>query len=104
MSVQLTQDRNTVPVQAGTVPVSAREQRSPSGDFSRLSHRAAFALQLIDVLQAAWRTLRTLAGDDAYERYCEHLRRNHPDQTPLNRREFYIVNQQEKWSGIKRCC
>lgn len=102
MSAQLTQGQNTVPAQAGTAPVCAPDLRP--ADFSALRGRTAFALQLIDALQAAWRAVRTLAGDDAYERYCEHLRMNHPDQIPLSRREFYIVNQQEKWSGIKRCC
>lgn len=51
-----------------------------------------------------WRTLRTLVGDDAYERYCAHHRLHHPAQPPLDRRAFYVKNQTEKWSGIKRCC
>ena len=51
-----------------------------------------------------WCTIRTLAGDDAYEKYCAHHRVHHPDDPPLSRREFYVRNQQEKWNGIKRCC
>jgi uncharacterized short protein YbdD (DUF466 family) len=51
-----------------------------------------------------WRVLRTLAGDDAYERYCAHLRSHHGHETPLSRRAFYMCAQQEKWNGVKRCC
>ena len=51
-----------------------------------------------------WRTLRTLAGDDAYERYCEHRRRQHPHEPMLDRRAFYLEHQQQKWSGVNRCC
>ena len=104
MSASQNQVQGTVPAQAVALPACAQEQRLRGGDFSRLSGRTAFALQLIDALQAAWRTLRQLAGDDAYERYCDHLRLNHPDEHPLSRREFYIRNQQAKWNGIKRCC
>jgi uncharacterized short protein YbdD (DUF466 family) len=51
-----------------------------------------------------WAVLRTLVGDDAYERYCEHHRRRHPDQPMLDRRGFYLQRQQQKWSGVNRCC
>jgi uncharacterized short protein YbdD (DUF466 family) len=104
MTASPSQAQHIAPAQAGTDAVSTQERCSQIGDISALRGRTAFALQLIDALQAAWRTLRQLAGDDAYERYCEHLRLNHPDESPLSRREYYIRNQQEKWSGIKRCC
>jgi uncharacterized short protein YbdD (DUF466 family) len=104
MNASPSQAQHIVPAQAGTDAV-VQDGGSQIADFSALrGRRTAFALQLIDALQTAWRTLRQLAGDDAYERYCEHLRLNHPDELPLSRREFYIRNQQEKWSGIKRCC
>ena len=54
--------------------------------------------------KGVWRTIRTLAGDDAYERYCAHHSVHHPDEAPLSRRAFYVRDQQEKWNGIKRCC
>ena len=28
----------------------------------------------------------------------------HADMKPLSRREFYIGNQQRKWTGVSRCC
>jgi uncharacterized short protein YbdD (DUF466 family) len=55
-------------------------------------------------LTRTWQLLRTLAGDDAYERYCEHLRRCHPDERLLDRRAYYLQALEEKWSGVNRCC
>jgi uncharacterized short protein YbdD (DUF466 family) len=51
-----------------------------------------------------WRTLRTLTGDDAYEKYCEHHRSHHANEPVLDQRAFYLKNQQKKWGGINRCC
>ncbi len=48
--------------------------------------------------------LRQITGDDAYERYLAHQRQHHPDQLALNRRAFYLAEQQRKWNGVKRCC
>lgn len=48
--------------------------------------------------------LRQISGDDAYERYVVHHRQHHADQALLDRRAFYLVEQQRKWNGIKRCC
>jgi len=59
---------------------------------------------MIARLRQFWRTLRTLVGDDAYERYCTHFRSHHGHEPPLNRRAFYVHDQQQKWNGIKRCC
>jgi len=56
------------------------------------------------VTRAAWRTLRQLSGDDAYERYVEHCRQHHPGEAVPDRREFLAARQTGKWSGIARCC
>lgn len=55
-------------------------------------------------LKRAWRFIRELSDDDAYERYLAHHRAEHPDCVALSRREFFIAEQQRKWNGIKRCC
>jgi uncharacterized short protein YbdD (DUF466 family) len=55
-------------------------------------------------LRECWQTLRFMADDDAYERYCDHHQQCHSDQPPLDRRTYYLQEQQRKWSGIKRCC
>lgn len=48
--------------------------------------------------------LRHVTGDDAYERYLAHHRQYHSEQPILDRRAFYIAEQQRKWNGVKRCC
>lgn len=55
-------------------------------------------------LRACWRFIRELTSDDAYERYVEHHRRHHPERPPLDRRAFYMAEQQRKWRGVARCC
>lgn len=55
-------------------------------------------------LAASWNFLRALATDDAYERYVAHHREAHGDAKPLDRRAFYLRQQQRKWSGVQRCC
>ncbi|HEX4984833.1 MAG TPA: YbdD/YjiX family protein [Burkholderiales bacterium] len=51
-----------------------------------------------------WRYLREATGDDAYERYLDHHRAAHAGEAPLTRAQYYTKRQQEKWSGITRCC
>ncbi len=52
--------------------------------------------------------LRRITGDDAYERYLQHHQLHHlgdaAHHTVLDRRTFYLTEQQRKWSGVKRCC
>jgi uncharacterized short protein YbdD (DUF466 family) len=55
-------------------------------------------------LRDLWSLLRALASDDAYERYLDHHRQTHMDVKPLSRREFYLGEQQRKWTGVSRCC
>jgi uncharacterized short protein YbdD (DUF466 family) len=55
-------------------------------------------------LREWWSFARRLAPDDAYERYLEHHRQHHPNVPPLDRRTFYLREQQRKWSGVQRCC
>ena len=53
------------------------------------------------------RLIRRISGDDAYERYVQHYQQHHADDDAhamLDRRAFYLAEQQRKWNGIKRCC
>jgi uncharacterized short protein YbdD (DUF466 family) len=54
----------------------------------------------------AWRLLRELTGDDAYERYLEHWQARHATGAgdPLDRAAFYREEQRRKWEGVRRCC
>ena len=55
-------------------------------------------------LQYCWRAIRRLSGDDGYERYLAHHAAAHPDTPALPRQEWFALQQQQKWSGVKRCC
>jgi uncharacterized short protein YbdD (DUF466 family) len=59
---------------------------------------------MIRALVTFWRGIRTLSGDDAYERYLAHTREKHADAEPMSRREFYDRQQRDKWQGVSRCC
>jgi uncharacterized short protein YbdD (DUF466 family) len=52
----------------------------------------------------AWAAFRAVLGDDAYERYVDHLRRQHPDAVPLQRADFQRAELDRRWSQINRCC
>jgi uncharacterized short protein YbdD (DUF466 family) len=60
-------------------------------------------------LHSAWKMLRRLSGDDAYERYLNHFAEHQPDcshicENPLTKKAFFKQWQDEKWNGVKRCC
>ena len=55
-------------------------------------------------LQYFWRTLRQLSGDDGYERYLAHHAAAPPGPSPLSRSAWFANRQQQKWSGVSRCC
>lgn len=55
-------------------------------------------------LRKFWRLVRELTTDDAYDRYLAHHAATHANTPPLDRRTFFVREQQRKWSGINRCC
>ena len=55
-------------------------------------------------LSRLWRLVRNLTGDDAYERYRAHHARFHGSEPLLDRRAFYLAEQERKWGGVQRCC
>lgn len=52
----------------------------------------------------AWRFVRELSGDDAYERYLRHHRQHHPGERAMTRKEYVRFREEQKWSRISRCC
>jgi uncharacterized short protein YbdD (DUF466 family) len=59
------------------------------------------------LFKKAWRLLRRLSGDDAYEHYLVRYALKHSGNVahpPLSKAEFFKQWQDEKWKGIKRCC
>ena len=55
-------------------------------------------------LWGAWRFVREVSGDDAYERYIQHVVRFHPGQAPMSRSDHYKFRQEQKWDRLSRCC
>lgn len=58
------------------------------------------------LIKNIWQQLRALSGEDAYERYLEHWQREHANSNvaPMDRRSFYLAEQQRKWNRPNRCC
>lgn len=70
-----------------------------------MSTTPAPAAPITTLVRGAVRYLRSVMGADAYERYCEHLARRHPDQPPPSEREFWREHQD--WQDRNpqgRCC
>jgi len=55
-------------------------------------------------LGAAWRYLRAVSGDDAYERYLVHHAAHHGRDPVVTRKVFFCERQRQKWTGVSRCC
>ncbi len=51
-----------------------------------------------------WSFIKELSGDDAYERYLEHQAKAHLGSILLSRKEFFKMETERKWEGIRRCC
>jgi uncharacterized short protein YbdD (DUF466 family) len=47
---------------------------------------------------------RQVTGEDAYERYCAHLKAQHPHLPVPTRAQFFREQQERKWQGVTRCC
>jgi len=56
------------------------------------------------LLRSAWCFVREVSGDDAYERYREHILEAHPGQPAMTRSEYYRMRTEQKWDRVTRCC
>ena len=63
-------------------------------------------MRLLVALNNLRQGIRSLTGEDAYDRYLAHRRdcRGEEDLPPLDRKAFYKQQLERKWNGIKRCC
>ena len=55
-------------------------------------------------LRRVWRLLCQVMGEDAYERYCAHLRVRHPGAPLPSATAFYAQRLEERYSRPSRCC
>ncbi len=78
---------------------------SPS--TQRFEHRLmqSIAQRARDAWALAVQTARLIVGVPDYETYLTHMRRTHPDNTPMTRDEFFGERMQARYSrGASRCC
>jgi uncharacterized short protein YbdD (DUF466 family) len=54
--------------------------------------------------RTAWTLLRQVSGDDAYERYREHMLQAHPGSAVMSRSAYYRFRMEQKWNRLTRCC
>ncbi len=55
-------------------------------------------------LRRLWMTVAAVMGDDAYARYCAHVRARHPEVRLMTAREFYLASLELKYRRPSRCC
>ena len=49
--------------------------------------------------------LREVSGESAYDRYVDHLRRDHPGEPVMSRRDFERWRQDDRENNPRaRCC
>ena len=66
--------------------------------------RAAGQMAAVRWVRAAWRYVRAVSGDDAFERYLAHHAVHHALEPALSRKDFFTDRQRQKWTGVSRCC
>ena len=58
-----------------------------------------------DVARGVRWYLREVSGESAYDRYVQHMRRDHPDQPVMSRRDFERRRQDAREARPQaRCC
>ncbi len=71
--------------------------------------QSKLAMKLISALKKAWRYVREVTGDTAYENYAKYCAANNSNSNPaapatMSRAEFYSESLKRKYSTINRCC
>jgi len=65
----------------------------------------AVAIALRDIWRKAVQVARLIIGVPDYDTYVEHLRRCHPEQSPMSYEAFFIERQNARYrGGGGRCC
>jgi len=58
-----------------------------------------------DLLSGVRWYLREVSGESGYDRYTAHMRRDHPDQPVMSRRDFERRRQEHREANPRtRCC
>lgn len=60
--------------------------------------------ELLKPVRYAWRYLKEISGENAYDRYLAIHTASHPNKQPMNRSEFYRTRQDEKYNNPGSRC
>ena len=60
--------------------------------------------ELLKPVRYAWRYLKEISGENAYDRYLAVHTATHPGKPPMNRNEFYRTRQDEKYNNPGSRC
>ncbi|MCC7248035.1 MAG: YbdD/YjiX family protein [Lysobacter sp.] len=66
-------------------------------------------MRFAERLRAAWalvvQTARLIVGVPDYDTYLAHMRRTHPETTPMTREAFFGERMRARYGrGASRCC
>ena len=62
-------------------------------------------MKLLNRMWCATRVwLAWLNGDHAYQCFVQHQRQHHPEQVLPSRAEFFRMETERRWNGVRRCC
>ncbi|BCT17953.1 hypothetical protein R2TS_11250 [Enterobacter asburiae] len=93
-------------VAASPYPAYISSPPSPSGRGPETNEK----LIMFDTLSKAGKYLgqaaKMMIGVPDYDNYVEHMRVNHPDQTPMTYEEFFRDRQDARYGGKggAKCC
>lgn len=55
-------------------------------------------------LSAGLSLLRGVTGDDAYDRYIDHMKLTQPQEEPMSAEAFFRAQLEQKWNCVNGCC
>ena len=58
----------------------------------------------MNVITAVIRYLQQVMREDAYARYCEHLRAAGREHAIPTAQQFYLESLERRYKGVCRCC
>lgn len=70
-----------------------------------MSRSTPFAERLRGLWRLLVQTARLIVGVPDYDLYLAHMRRTHPEATPMSREAFFTERMQARYGrGASRCC
>jgi uncharacterized short protein YbdD (DUF466 family) len=81
------------------------ESGTPEDARPRAFSAAGVRILIRDFWRKAVQIGRLIIGVPDYDTYVEHLRRFHPERTPMSYEEFFVERQTARYKGGGgRCC